>query len=149
MSTYGKKRTALLKNQKSLKYEIRNNQTKLENKYKPLVKAYEEETANGTIDLEKFYEDVKKITNVIASDRPKVLSSEYKAIHYIQQSDKFKAKEIVPKELTGLDKLYDQLSQSLFKSIISGKYQTPEELQEKTIEQLSTINYSMNVTKSY
>ena len=55
----------------------------------------------------------------------------------------------MPKELTGLDKLYDQLSQSLFKSIISGKYQTPEELQEKTIEQLSTINYSMNVTKSY
>lgn len=150
MNTYIGKRRTLVKNQRSLRYEVESKKRKLNNKYNSLLDEDTKEAAKNStgVDLESLHQNIMKITNIIASDRPQVLSSEYKAIHYIQQTDKFAEKNITEKNLSGLDKMYDQLSKSLFKNIIAPPSQTADELQKTNVRQLETINYSMNRTKA-
>lgn len=149
-STYGNKRRPLVKNQRSLRYQTQSLKRKINKKYESLLDEEIQKAAKekSKIDLQSVHDSVMKITNVIASNRPNVLSSEYKAIHYIQQKDKFNSESKVKEELTGVDKLYKDLGDSLFANIVSASEQTGEELQNKNIRQLDVINYSMNTTKA-
>lgn len=146
MSTYGNKKTILTKNRRSFKYDIAKKAKQLEEKYSPLLDLKEDK--DNTLDVDNFFNNIKKITNVIASNRYRIMDSEYKAIYYIQQKDKVVEKSIVEKELTSVEKFYKDMGKSLFKNIVTASIQTPEELQKNNIKQLENINYSMNKTKA-
>lgn len=145
MKSYVSKRPSLVKNQKTLKYEIHKREEQIKNKYKPLL---QEGQDNPNLDLKQFYDNVMKITNTIASDRPKVLDSEYKAMYYIQKQKEFVPNSEIDKELSGVDKVYSEMNKSLFHNIIAAKEQTPEMLMKKSVTNVESVNYSMNKSKA-
>lgn len=154
MSTYGSKQVHLLKDRRALLDKIRKDKKNIDEKYSVLTKAKNKkpDNFNNKFNVEKFIEGVEKVTNIIASDRYRVLNTEYKTIHYVRQPDysfdNISRDKIQEKELTSVNKLYKDLSNSLFENVISSSNGTSEELQKKGIKRVEKINYSLNKTKS-
>lgn len=154
MSTYGSKQVHLLKDRRALLDKIRKDKKNIDEKYSVLTKAKAKKpnNFNNKFNVEKFIEGVERVTNIIASDRYRVLNTEYKTIHYVRQPDysfdNINRDKIQEKELTSVDKLYKDLSNSLFKNVINSSDGTVEELQKKNIKRVEKLNYSLNKTKS-